>query len=124
MWVRLRLCICVCVPPCNVCVCGVCTVCGRVSHPGRALVAGVRRGHGHGAAAPLGRARALEHAGVEAGVPAGVLRQVVAPHEALVAHGAVEALLARVRAVVARQLVGAGELLATVGPGALEGPLT
>lgn len=79
---------------------------------------------GHGAAASLGHAGALKHAGMEARVSPGVLRQVVAPHEALLAHGTVEALLARVRAVVARQLVRPGELLAAVGPGALEGTLT
>lgn len=50
--------------------------------------------------------------------------QVVAPHEALVTHWAVEALLARVCAVVARQLVGPGELLATVWPGTLKGAFT
>lgn len=78
---------------------------GGVSHPRGALAPGIRGGHGHGAAASLGHAGALKHAGMEAGVPPGVLSQVVAPHEALLAHGAVEALLARVRAVVARQLV-------------------
>lgn len=80
----------------------VCTVRGCVSHPDGTLVSGVRGRHGHGAAAPLGHAGALEHAGVEVCVSAGVFRQVVAPHEALVTQGAVEALLARVRAVVAR----------------------
>lgn len=60
---------------------------------------------------------------MEPRVPPGVFRQVVAPHEALVAQRAVEALLARVRAVVARQLVRPGELLAAVGPGTLEGAL-
>lgn len=52
-----------------------------------------------------------------------MFRQVVAPHEALVAQRAVEALLARVRAVVTCQLVRPGELLAAVWPGALKGAL-
>lgn len=75
------------------------------SHPYRTLVSRVRGRHGHGAAAPLGHAGALQHAGVEACVAAGVFGQVVAPHEALVAQRAGEALLTCVRAVVARQLV-------------------
>lgn len=82
----------------------ICTVCGCVSHPCGALVSRIR-GHGHGAAASLSRTGALEHAGMEACVPAGVFSQVVAPHEALVTHWAVEALLTRVRAIVTRQLV-------------------
>lgn len=61
---------------------------------------------------------------MEACVSPGVFSQVVAPHEALVTQWTVEALLARVRAVVARQLIGTRELLATVGPGALERTLT
>lgn len=61
---------------------------------------------------------------MEARVPPCVFSQVVAPHEALVAHGTVEALLARVCAVVTRQLVRARELLAAVWPGTLEGALT
>lgn len=83
----------------------ICTGCGRASHPSRALVSRVRGGHGHRAAASLGRAGALQHAGVEARVPPGVFSQVVAPHEALVTQWTVEALLARVRAVVTCQLV-------------------
>lgn len=75
------------------------------SHPYRTLVSRVRGRHGHGAAAPLGHTGALQHAGVEACVAAGVFGQVVAPHEALVAQRAGEALLTCVRAVVARQLV-------------------
>lgn len=54
---------------------------------------------------------------------AGVLDQVVTAHEALVAQGAQEALLPRVRAGVAGELVGAGELLLAVGPGTGEGSL-
>lgn len=53
-----------------------------------------------------------------------MLDQVVAPHEALVAQGAQEALLSRVGASVAGQLVGAGELLLAVRPGAREGSLS
>lgn len=55
---------------------------------------------------------------------AGVLDQVVASHETLIAQGAHEAFLPRVGASVAGELVGAGELLLAVGPGAREGPLT
>lgn len=96
---------------------------GGASLPGRAPVSGVGRRHGGRAAASLGCARGLQHARVESCVPPGVFRQVVAPHEALVAQRAVKALLTRVRAVVTRQLVRPGELLATVGPGTLEGAL-
>lgn len=61
---------------------------------------------------------------MEARVPPGVFGQMVAPHEALVAHGTVEALLAGVRAVVTRQLVRPRELLAALWPGALKRSLT
>lgn len=54
----------------------------------------------------------------------GVLHQVVAAHEALVTKRAAELLLPRVGAVVAGQLVGAGELLTAVGPGARERPFS
>lgn len=54
----------------------------------------------------------------------GVLHEVVAAHEALVAKRATELLLPRVGAVVAGQLVGAGELLTAVGPGAWERPFS
>lgn len=47
----------------------------------------------------------------EVGVPAGVLDEVVAAHEALVAEWAQEAFLAGVGAQVTGQLVGTGELL-------------
>lgn len=53
-----------------------------------------------------------------------MLHQVVAAHEALVAERAAELLFARVGAVVAGQLVGAGKLLTAVGPGAREGPFS
>lgn len=53
-----------------------------------------------------------------------VLGQMVATHEALVADGAAELLLARVCAIVPRKLVRARELLAAVLPAAGEGPLT
>jgi len=92
----------------------VCGVCVCVSHRNRALVSRVTRGKGHGAAASLGCAGALEHAGMEACVPPGVFGQVVAPDEALVTHRTDEALLAGVRAEVTRQLVRSGELLSTV----------
>lgn len=52
-----------------------------------------------------------------------MLDQVVAPHEALVAQGAQEALLSCVSASMAGELVGAGELLLAVRPGAREGSL-
>lgn len=55
---------------------------------------------------------------------AGVLDQVVASHEALIAQGTQEAFLPRVGAGVASQLVRAGKLLLAVAPGAWEGPLT
>ena len=67
---------------------------------------------------------ALDHTGVELGVAPGVLGEVVAPHEALLAQGTAELLLARVRPVVARQLVRARELFKAVWPRAGEGPLT
>lgn len=54
----------------------------------------------------------------------GVLHQVVTPHEALFAKRASELLFPRVGAVVAGQLIGAGELLNAVGPGARERPLS
>lgn len=76
-----------------------------------------------GGAGP-GSVVALEHGGLEVRVAAGVLHQVVAAHEALVAQRAAELLLARVRAVVASQLVRAGKLLGAVGPGAGERALT
>lgn len=47
----------------------------------------------------------LQHAWLEVRVAAGVLHQVVAAHEALVAKRALELLLARVGAVVAGQLI-------------------
>lgn len=88
------------------------------------MVSRIRGGHGDRAAASLGHAGTLKHAWMEASVSPGVFRQVVAPHEALVAQWTGEALLARVRAVVTGQLVGPGELLTTVWPGTLEGSLT
>lgn len=61
---------------------------------------------------------------MEVGVAASVLRQVVAPHEALLTDGAAELLLARVRAIVPRQLVRARKLLVALLPAAGERPLT
>lgn len=54
----------------------------------------------------------------------GVLHQVVAAHEALVTKRAPELLLPCVGAVVAGQLVGAGELLTAVGPSTWERPFS
>lgn len=54
----------------------------------------------------------------------GVLHEVVAAHETLVAKRAPELLLPRVGAIVAGQLVGAGELLTAVGPGTWERPFS
>lgn len=101
-----------------------CTVCGCVSHPGGASVSRIRGGHGHGATPSLRRAGALEHAGMKAWMSPGVFLQVVAPHEALVTHGTVEALFACVRAIVTGELVRSGELLAAACPGTLKGALT
>ena len=101
-WTRLGVCMFVYASVSTPCTCMyICTVCGRVSHPCRALVSRIRRNR-RGAAASLGGAGALEHAGLEACVSPGVFSQVVAPHEALVTHWTVEALLARVRAIVPR----------------------
>lgn len=75
-------------------------------------------------AGPRAPAAPLQHARVEVGVATRVLRQVVAPHEALLADGAAELLLTRVRAIVPRQLVRARELLVALLPAAGEGPLT
>lgn len=66
----------------------------------------------------------LQHAGVEVGVAPGVLGQVVAAHEALLAQRAAELLLSGVSAVVPGQLIRAGELLVTALPVAFERPLT
>lgn len=75
-------------------------------------------------AAGAGLLGSLDHAGVELGVAAGVLRQVVAPHEPLLAEGAAELLLAGVGSVVPGELVGAGELFKAVRPCAGEWSLT
>lgn len=105
----------------------------RSGRAGRALQAGggrAGRRAGCGAAGQrvAGRgaagARAPEQFRAEAGVAARVLGQVVAAGEALGAERAGEALLARVRPVVAGQLVGARELLVAAQPVAGEGALT
>ena len=85
--------------------------------------AGVRAAVVAERAGPRAPAAPLQHPWVEVGVAARVLGQVVAAHEALVADGAAELLLARVRAVVPRQLVRARELLVAVLPAAGEGAL-
>lgn len=54
----------------------------------------------------------------------GVLHQVVTTHEALVTQRAPKLLLPCVGAVVAGQLIGAGELLTAVRPGTRERPFT
>lgn len=86
--------------------------------------AGVRAAVVAEGAGPRAPAAPLQHARVEVGVAARVLRQVVAAHESLLADGAAELLLARVRAVVPGQLVRARELLVAVLPAAGKGPLT
>lgn len=58
----------------------------------------------------------LDHVGMIGWVATGMLGQMVAPRELLGAEGAGEALFARVRPVVAGQLVGARELLVAVEP--------
>lgn len=75
-------------------------------------------------AAGAGLFGSLDHAGVEFGVAAGVLGQMVAAHEALLTEGTAELLLSGVGPVVPRQLVRAGELLKAVGPRAGEWSLT
>lgn len=67
---------------------------------------------------------ASQHGRLEVRMAAGVLNQVVAAHEALIAQWAQEAFLPCVGASVAGQLIRAGKLLLAVGPGAREGPLT
>ena len=54
----------------------------------------------------------------------GVFGQVVAAHEAPVAHSADELLLARVRSAVAGQLIGAGKLFVAAVPVTAERLLT
>lgn len=67
---------------------------------------------------------ASQHGGLEVRMTTGVLDQVVATHEALIAQWAQEAFFSCVGAGVAGELIGAGKLLLTVRPGAWEGPLT
>lgn len=54
----------------------------------------------------------------------GMFGEMVAPHEALVAEGAVETLLPSVSAVVPGKFIRTGELLPTAGPGAFKRTLT
>lgn len=75
-------------------------------------------------AAGAGLFRPLDHAGVEFGVAAGMLGEVVAPHEPLLAEGAPELLLTSVGSVVPCELVRAGELFKAVRPRAGEWSLT
>lgn len=81
----------------------------------------VAEGAGTCGAAAVG---SFQHSWLEIWVSPGVLHQVVAAHEALFAKGATELLLPRVGAVVAGQLIRAGELLNAVGPGAWERPFS
>lgn len=67
---------------------------------------------------------ASDHGWVEIGVTTCVLDQVVTAHEAFGTKRALEALLTRVSAQVACQLVGTGKFLLAIGPGAWERPLT
>lgn len=75
-------------------------------------------------AAGAGLFRPLDHAGVEFGVAAGVLGEVVTPHEPLLAERAPELLLTSVGSVVPRELIRAGELFKAVRPSAGEWSLT
>lgn len=54
----------------------------------------------------------------------GVFHQMVAAHKTLVTKRAPKLLLPRVGAVVAGQLIGAGELLTAVRPGTRERPFS
>ena len=82
-------------------------------------VGGLRVDAGRATAPPV-----LDHIRMIGWVAAGVLGQVVAPHEALLAQRTAELLLPCVGAVVASQLVGAGELFKAVWPCAGKGPFT
>lgn len=61
---------------------------------------------------------------MEVGVAAGVLDQVVAPHESFLAQRARELLLPGVGACVSGELVRTGKLLGTGRPGARERSLS
>lgn len=93
---------------------------GHRAGRGAASLAAGQRVAGRGAAC----ARAPEQFRAEAGVAACMLGQVIAAGEALGAERAGEALLARVRPVVAGQLIGARKLLVTARPVAGKGPFT
>lgn len=82
-------------------------------------VGGLRVDAGGATAPPV-----LDHVRMIGWVAAGVLGQMVAPRELLGAEWAGEAFLARVRPVVAGQLVGARKLLVAVEPVAGERALT
>lgn len=71
-------------------------------------------------AAGAGLFGSLDHAGVKLSVAAGVLCQVVTPHEPLLTEGAPKLFLAGVGSVVPGELVRAGELFKAVGPRAGE----
>ena len=76
-----------------------------------------------GVAALLAAASGPRRAAAAAAVRLHVLAEVVAAHEALVAHRAGEALLAGVGPKVPLKLIGAREALAAEEPVAHEGPL-
>lgn len=61
---------------------------------------------------------------MEVGMATGMLRQVVAAHEPLLAEGAAELLLSSVSAVVPGQLIGASKLLVAFLPAAFKRPLS
>lgn len=86
-----------------------------------AVVAEGARTRDAGAATAVGP---LQHSGLEFGVAAGVLHQMVTAHEALVTKRTLKLLFSRVGAVVAGQLIRTGELLTAVRPGTREGPFS
>lgn len=97
---------------------------GAEGGAGGVRAAVVAEGAGTCGAAAAAAVGPLQHAGLEIGVAPGVLHQVVAAHEALVAERAPELLLPRVGAVVAGQLIRAGKLLTAVRPSTWERPFS
>ena len=67
-------------------------------------------------AAGAGLFGSFDHAGVKLGVAPGMLCQVVAPHEPLLAEGAPKLFFACVGSVVPGELIGARELFKAAGP--------
>lgn len=97
---------------------------GAEGGAGGVRAAVVAEGAGTRGAAAAATVGPLQHARLEIRMAPCMLHQVVAPHEALVAERAAELLLPCVGAVVAGQLIGAGELLTAVGPGTRERSLS